>query len=135
MCIRDRTEGATNPKVAIIPPKTEAARKPAKVAILTPIAPGVDCDTAIISINIFSSNQGYLAASSYKNGIVESPPPTENNPTLKNSKNKVKYTIYFLPPIDLEINPITPAAITMYTGEIPINADKTKVITVIIIPK
>ena len=89
------TDGVTRPNVAIIPPSIPEALNPANVAMLTPIAPGVDCDTAIISIRVFWSNQLYFVASSDRNGIVASPPPTENKPTLKNSKNKVKYIISF----------------------------------------
>jgi len=75
--------------VAIIPPRIPPALNPAYVAIFIPIGPGVDWDIAIISAIIDFVSQVYLSANSYKNGSVANPPPIENNPILKNSKNKI----------------------------------------------
>ena len=43
------TEGVIIPSVATIAPGTPPAVKPTYVAILTPMGPGVDSETAIIS--------------------------------------------------------------------------------------
>ena len=86
------TEGRTSPKVASSPPAIPVVLKPAKVAILIPIGPGVDSETAIISANSDAENQPYFSDKSNKKGSVTSPPPTANKPILKNSKNnKILY--------------------------------------------
>ena len=61
------------------------ALKPAYVAILIPIGPGVDCETAIISTNCSLLNHEYFSLKSNKKGIVTGPPPMANKPILKNS--------------------------------------------------
>ena len=83
--IEGKKEGKTRPNVATIPPKIPVVLKPAKVAILTPIGPGVDSDMAIISVSSDVENQEYFLLKSNKKGIVAAPPPMANNPMQKNS--------------------------------------------------
>src|SRR5690554_6825583 len=75
--------------LAITPPNTPAALKPAYVAILIPIGPGVVSEIAIMSIKVALSNHVYLSAKLYKKGKVANPPPTENEPIIKNSINRM----------------------------------------------
>ena len=53
-------EGKTIALVAISEPKIPAVLNPAKVAILSPIGPGVTDDTPNIIINSFEVNQSYF---------------------------------------------------------------------------
>ena len=79
------TDGSTRATVATTPPSTPAALVPAKVAMLTPMGPGVDSDTAIISASCPELNQPVFSAMALRKGIVAMPPPTEKRPVLKNS--------------------------------------------------
>ena len=86
-------DGATKLNVETTAPGNPAALYPAYVAMLTPTGPGVASAIAIMSTIKSLLNQLYLSAISYKNGIVAIPPPKENSPILKNSKNNQKYII------------------------------------------
>ena len=52
------TDGSTSEQVAVMAPGMPAAWKPAYVAELTPSGPGVDSDTAIMSIRSLGVNHG-----------------------------------------------------------------------------
>ena len=83
-------DGNTSPKVAAKPPQMPAALKPPYVAILTPMGPGVDSETAIISASCCLLNQSYLSVSSIRKGMVTKPPPIASSPILQNSQNKTR---------------------------------------------
>ena len=84
------TDGSTSEQVAMRAPGMPAAWKPAYVAELTPIGPGVDSETAIMSIRSFGVNHGYRSEICLRKGRVASPPPMANRPVLKNSRNSSK---------------------------------------------
>ena len=71
--------------MAIIAPGMPAALYPAKVAVFTPMGPGVDSATAIISASCALVNHVYLSVMAERKGMVARPPPTAKSPVLKNS--------------------------------------------------
>ena len=79
------TDGKASAKLASTPPITPEVLKPAKVDMFTPMGPGVDSATAIISAMSECVNQFVLSDIAYKNGRVAKPPPTENKPVFMNS--------------------------------------------------
>ena len=96
-------EGTTIPNVATNAPITPAFLYPANVAQLIAIGPGVDSEIAIILVSSAAVNHEYFPTMAFKNGSVASPPPTANNPALKNSKNTTRYFIMrFFPPLLLK---------------------------------
>ena len=53
--------------------------------MLTPMGPGVDSEMAIMLASSPEVNQPVRLPRSVRKGMVASPPPMENRPTLKNS--------------------------------------------------
>ena len=56
--------------------------------MLTPMAPGVDSEMAIMSASSPEVNHPVRAPMSVRKGMVARPPPTEKSPVWKNSKKR-----------------------------------------------
>ena len=92
-----------------------------------PNAPGVLSATAMISASCAGVNQSKLAPMFCIKGTVAIPPPTENNPVLKNSQYKRRYIISHHPTnshfffFTAQILPSQ--AIPIYTKKCPASTD------------
>ena len=94
-----RNSGRIRLKVVRMAPGTPNMWNPTYVAMLMPMGPGVDSETAtMLAMSAFVNQSGWVFDMSVMKGRVASPPPTAKRPVLKKFRQRRRSVFMRHPP-------------------------------------